>query len=147
MPFSLIAVVTGANKGIGLAIVRGLALQYPKTKTQSPLSNNNSDAPGPFLIYLTARDKTRGEQALQSLNDDTVLQHAKALAQQGGPTEIRYRQLDISEPGSIDALRDFLKREHPGGIDILVNNAGMAMQGFSKFLPPPRASLLPKHAC
>ena len=32
---------------------------------------------------------------------------------------------------SINAFRDFLKKEHPGGVDIVVNNAGIAMDGFS----------------
>lgn len=50
-PFTRIAAVTGANKGIGLAVVRNLALQYPS----SPLYNG-----GPLLIYLCARDRSRG---------------------------------------------------------------------------------------
>jgi carbonyl reductase 1 len=58
--FSRVAIVTGANKGIGLAIVRQLALRYPS----SPLNN------GPILIYLTARDKSRGETAVKDIHND-----------------------------------------------------------------------------
>lgn len=68
--FSRIAAVTGANKGIGLAIVRNLALQYP-----SSAFNN-----GPLLIYLCARDKGRGEEAVKTLEGDAQLKKAKALA-------------------------------------------------------------------
>jgi len=120
MAYSRIGVVTGANKGIGYAIVRQLALQYPK----SPLNN------GPFLIYLTARDKSRGEQAVSNIQGDADLKHAKALSAHGGATDIKFHQLDISDSSSISNLASFLKKEHPDGIDFVINNAGIAMQGF-----------------
>lgn len=119
-PFTRIAAVTGANKGIGLAIVRNLALQYP-----SSAFNN-----GPLLIYLTARDKSRGEEAVKSLQNDTQLKKAKALVSDGGLSEIRYYGLDISKPKSITDFATFLKDEHPEGIDMVINNAGIAMDGF-----------------
>ncbi|KAG0652802.1 15-hydroxyprostaglandin dehydrogenase [Hyphodiscus hymeniophilus] len=118
---SRIGVVTGANKGIGLAIVRNLALQYPK----SPLHS------GSFLIYLTARSTERGSEAVKVLNSDPALKKAKVLAQDGGDTTIKFQTLDISDVASIHAFRDFLKKEHPEGIDVLVNNAGIAMDGFN----------------
>ena len=118
--FSRVAAVTGANKGIGLAIVRQLALQYPK----SPFNN------GPLLIYLTARDKSRGEAALESIQNDVQLKTAKALAQDGGLATVKFRQLDISERGSIEEYAGFLTREHPKGLDAVINNAGIALNGF-----------------
>ncbi|KAF6812092.1 carbonyl reductase [Colletotrichum sojae] len=120
MSHSRIGVVTGANKGIGYAIVRQLALQYPK----SHLNN------GSLLIYLTARDKSRGEQALAGMQDDAYLKKAKALSAHGGLTEVKYHQLDISDSKSIADLAAFLKKEHPDGVDFVINNAGIAMQGF-----------------
>ncbi|TDZ61814.1 Carbonyl reductase [NADPH] 1 [Colletotrichum trifolii] len=120
MSHARVGVVTGANKGIGYAIVRQLALQYPK----SHLNN------GSLLIYLTARDKSRGEQALSSIQGDADLKQAKALSQHGGPADIKYHQLDISDSSSIADLASFLKKEHPDGIDFVINNAGIAMQGF-----------------
>ncbi|XP_055018464.1 carbonyl reductase [NADPH] 1-like isoform X1 [Boleophthalmus pectinirostris] len=45
-----VAVVTGSNKGIGLAIVRALCKQYEGE------------------VYLTARDTGRGEEAVKTLN-------------------------------------------------------------------------------
>ncbi|KAL0932332.1 carbonyl reductase [Colletotrichum truncatum] len=120
MSHSRVGVVTGANKGIGYAIVRQLALQYPKS------SLNN----GSLLIYLTARDKSRGEQALASIQNDADLKKAKALSAHGGLTDIKYHQLDISDSKSIENLASFLKKEHPEGVDFVINNAGIAMQGF-----------------
>ncbi|KAL8970155.1 MAG: hypothetical protein Q9183_001651 [Haloplaca sp. 2 TL-2023] len=117
---SRIAAVTGANKGIGLAVVRQLALQYPSS------SFNN----GPFLIYLTARDQGRGEAAVKELRNDSGLKKAKALADDGGLTSIKYQALDISKPKSITDFATFIQKEHPEGIDMVVNNAGIAMQGF-----------------
>jgi len=117
------ALVTGANKGIGIAIVRNLALQYP-----SSTFNN-----GPLLIYLTARDQRRGEAALESLQGDAQLKKAKALASEGGLSTIKYHRLDISKPESIEDVGAFLKKEHPDGLDFVVNNAGIAMDGFGTY--------------
>ncbi|KAK5169592.1 uncharacterized protein LTR77_005569 [Saxophila tyrrhenica] len=117
---SRIAAVTGANKGIGLAIVRNLALEYPK----SPLKS------GPLLIYLTARSPERGSEAVKTLNQDEQLKKAKVLKQDGGDVEVSYHELDISKKEEIHKFRDFLKKEHPQGIDFVINNAGIAMEGF-----------------
>ena len=103
--------------------VRQLALQYPKS------AFNN----GALLVYLTARNKDRGEEALEKIRTDDQLKRASALREDGGPTEVRYHQLDISQTNSIRGFSDFLKKEHPDGIDIVINNAGIAMDGFSKF--------------
>ena len=122
MSHTRIALVTGANKGVGLAIVRNLALQYP-----SSTFNN-----GPLLIYLSARDQRRGEDAVANLLQDTQLKKAKALADHGGLSTIKYHGMDISKSKSIKDMASFLKAEHPDGIDIVVNNAGIAMDGFGK---------------
>lgn len=46
-----VAIVTGANQGLGLALVRGLCRAF--------------GAEG--IVYLTARDRKRGEQAVRDL--------------------------------------------------------------------------------
>ena len=102
--------------------VRHLALQYP-----SSAFNN-----GPLLIYLTARNKERGETAVQSLQSDHELEKAKALSGHGGLTDVKYHALDIGQTNSIRQFSDFLKKEHPDGIDVVVNNAGIGMDGFGK---------------
>lgn len=117
-----IAVVTGANKGIGLAIVRQLALQYPKS----------TYCDGSLLVYLTARDQSRGEAALQSIYSDSQLRKLNALADNGGATTVKYHKLDISDQSSVDQLASFLGSEHPEGIDFLINNAGIALTGFGR---------------
>lgn len=106
-------------QGIGLAIVRQLALQYPKS------SFNN----GPLLIYLTARDQSRGQKAVEDLQSDKQLLSAKALQHDGGLTDIKYAALDIADKKSIEDFAAFLKKEH-GQIDFLINNAGVAIDGF-----------------
>ena len=123
-PFSRIAAVTGANKGIGLAIVRNLALQYP-----SSAFNN-----GALLIYLCARDKRRGEDAVKALESDAQLKKAKALVRDGGLTTVKYHGLDISKTRSVLDFAGFLGTEHPEGIDMVVNNAGVAMNGFGVYI-------------
>ena len=104
-------------------------MQYPK----SPANK------GPFLVYLTARNKERGDAALQGLFQDDQLLKAKALSKDGGLTEIKYHPLDISQTKSIQELRDFLEHEHPQGIDVLINNAGIAMDGFGRLHVTPES--------
>jgi carbonyl reductase 1 len=94
-----------------ISIVRQLALQYPK----SSISNGGKN---PLLIYLTARDKGRGEDAIKKLDSDPLLVEARALKAAGGLTEIKYHQLDIADDQSIKEFAGFLAKEHPDGVDI-----------------------------
>lgn len=90
-----VAIVSGSNKGIGLAIVEGLLKSFEG------------------VVYLTARDVGRGQEAVKCLNE-------KGL-------KPNFHQLDISDRSSIEAMRDHVVKAH-GGIDILVNNAGIAFK-------------------
>jgi len=91
-----LAIVTGANKGIGFGIVEKLATTLPAQQ---------------WHIYMTSRDVKRGEEALKQLHDK-------------GLTHVRFHQLDIDSEESIIAFRDYLKKTYFTGISILVNNAG-----------------------
>lgn len=95
-----VAVVTGANKGIGYGIVKGLMAQWHG------------------FIYLTARDKTRGLEALESLKKLDECKH---------PERLKFHQLDILDESSIRTLHDHLKSEY-NGLDILINNAAIAFK-------------------
>lgn len=119
--YTRIAAVTGGNKGVGLACVRQLALQYPQS------SFNN----GPLLIYLTARNQQRGEAALKEILEDPQLKKAKALRKDGGLSDVEFLTLDIDSQESIKTFTDQLKKKHPEGIDMVINNAGIAMDGFN----------------
>uniref|UniRef100_A0A914PFM0 Carbonyl reductase n=1 Tax=Panagrolaimus davidi TaxID=227884 RepID=A0A914PFM0_9BILA len=96
-----IFVVTGANKGIGYGIVETLA---------STLNN--------AIIYLTARDESRGKSAVQKLEQS--LGNKKK-------SEIRFHQLDIEDESSAKRFAEYLKKTH-GEIDVLINNAGFAFK-------------------
>ncbi|EJD40738.1 NAD(P)-binding protein [Auricularia subglabra TFB-10046 SS5] len=114
--YARVAAVTGANKGIGFAIVRHLALQYPASALNT----------GPFLIYVLARNIARGEAALAALNSDEQLLKAKVLRAQGGPVSLAFHEFDVDDTASIDAFVATLKDMH-GQIDIAVNNAAIAL--------------------
>lgn len=87
-----IAVVTGANKGLGYAIVKGLCQKYDG------------------IVYLTARDENRGQEAIKTLNELGL----KPV----------FHQLDVSDSNSVAKFADFIKSKHCG-FDVLVNNAAI----------------------
>lgn len=88
-----IAVVTGANKGIGFGIMKELCTKFDG------------------LVYLTARDEGRGQEAV------------KALSELG--LSARFHQLDVDNQASIAKFADYIKNTY-GGFDVLVNNAAIA---------------------
>jgi carbonyl reductase 1 len=78
------AVVTGANQGLGFALVRGLCKALPAGSS----------------VYLTARDPSKGEAAVKVLESEGL-----------HPT---FHQLDVTKQTSIDALAATLRRQHGG---------------------------------
>ncbi|KAI3434355.1 uncharacterized protein J3R85_006622, partial [Psidium guajava] len=90
-----LAVVTGANKGIGLETVKQLAAIGVR-------------------VILTARDEKRGLEALDKLKEfDGSLSKL-----------VLFHQLDVAHPASVTSLADFIGTNF-GKLDILVNNAGI----------------------
>ena len=93
-----VALVTGANKGIGFHIVRGLCQKL---------------GPGSKVI-LCSRDATRGQAAVAEVNADC------------GGAEAQLLRLDLTDQTSVDAAVAHLRQSFPGGLDVVVNNAGFA---------------------
>ncbi|VVC41123.1 Short-chain dehydrogenase/reductase, conserved site,NAD(P)-binding domain,Short-chain [Cinara cedri] len=87
-----LAIVTGSNKGIGYAVVKALCDQF------------DGD------VYLTARDVSRGEKAVQTLN---VL-----------GLKPKFHQLDVTDDGSVAEFKRFVEKNY-AGINVLVNNAAI----------------------
>lgn len=103
--------VTGANKGIGLAVVRSLL-----------------DASKVAFVFLGSRDAGRGQTAVQSLiaeNPDLYSGRVEAI------------QIDVSDADSVERAADVVRirlgdgSETSSYLDALINNAGMATQDFS----------------
>ena len=81
---SKVAVVTGGNQGLGLALVKGLANRLgPKD-----------------IVYLASRSEERGRETLHQLETPSA--------------EVRIIQLDVTDRSSITALTAHLKSEHGG---------------------------------
>lgn len=91
--------VTGANKGIGLAIVKAILSEHADT-----------------LVYLGARDAARGREALTQL----------AAEQPRWKERIQVIELDVADDASV-ARAARLVRESLGGEALygIVNNAGI----------------------
>jgi NAD(P)-dependent dehydrogenase (short-subunit alcohol dehydrogenase family) len=79
-----VAVVTGANRGIGYAIAKNLAAKFDGG-----------------LVYVTARSEQAARDAVARLKS-------------AGLANCRPHQLDISDAQSIAALKAFLRSEHGG---------------------------------
>jgi carbonyl reductase 1 len=88
-----VAIVTGANQGLGLALVRGLC---------QILGNQG-------IVYLTARDQQRGEAAIQQLQAEGLSPHFHAL--------------DVSDDQSVATLADSLNKRHGGVDIVISNAA------------------------
>ncbi|KAJ3337838.1 hypothetical protein HDU83_008492 [Entophlyctis luteolus] len=89
--------VSGANQGIGLEVVRLLSSKLPETAT----------------IFLGTRFIMNGNTALESLG--LTKQNVKVL------------QLDVTDASSIAAAIARIKLESPTStLDVLINNAGVA---------------------
>jgi carbonyl reductase 1 len=87
-----IALVTGSNQGLGFALVEALC------KNLGPNSS----------VYLTARNGTRGEEAVRQLRDR-------------GLSPI-FHLLDVTDDASVAALAETIRTRH-GGVDIVISNA------------------------
>jgi NAD(P)-dependent dehydrogenase (short-subunit alcohol dehydrogenase family) len=92
---SRVALVTGANRGIGLAIARRLAEQGA-------------------CVILGSRDVAKGERAAKDI--------IAALSKSKG--KIVAAELDVTRQATVDGLGALVTSEF-GRLDILVNNAGV----------------------
>ncbi|VDN07334.1 unnamed protein product [Thelazia callipaeda] len=114
MAAPLIFVVTGANKGIGYGIVKGLAQQLHNA-----------------VIYLTARNEKLGTESLHKLIEELD----KNLH-----SDIRFHQLDITDRKSCETFASHLKEQH-NGLDVLINNAGIAFKHTATEPPEEQAAI------
>lgn len=96
---SRVAIITGANRGIGLALTRGLCRQW-----------GDEDA-----VYLTARDPERGRAAMETLQAEGL--------------KPRFHPLDIADPASIEALATHLRAQHGGIDLLIQNAAYAPLPG------------------
>lgn len=90
---SRVAIVTGGNQGLGLALVRGLCRLW------------GDDG----IVYLTARHRGRGEAAVEKLEQEGL--------------RPRFGLLDVSEDDSVATFAQLMEQEHGGVDVVLSNAA------------------------
>ncbi|KAG9287040.1 hypothetical protein G9A89_023004 [Geosiphon pyriformis] len=114
MTINKLAIVTGANKGIGRAIVKNLALEHTKKirPNTTPL----------LTIFLTSRDEQKGIEATNEVINE--LKSRNAHYDSGGAVKVKFHQLDVTDENSVQQLKNNLQREYKA-IDILINNAAV----------------------
>lgn len=93
IPGNRMALVTGANKGIGLAIAKGLAQRG-------------------FHVWITARDRQRGEAAVKQLK-------AEGLS-------VQLLVMDVADDVSVQQAATTLSAV-TDRLDVLINNAGVLL--------------------
>ena len=87
-----VALVSGSNQGLGFALVEALC---------NSLGPNSS-------VYLTARNRARGEEAVRQLHDRDL-----------SPI---FHLLDVTDDASVAALAETIRTRHEG-VDIIISNA------------------------
>ena len=101
-----VALVTGANKGIGLETVRQLAHKG-------------------FHVFLTARNEKTGQAAVEKLNRDTEKERYQG--------RVTFLKLDVADPENIErAANEFGKQ--CDRLDALINNAGILLDEDKEIL-------------
>ncbi len=95
-----IALVTGANKGIGFEVARQMARKG-------------------FHVFLGARNSDAGVAAVQKLNKE---------GEKEDYGEITVLKIDVSKPDSIRSAAEEFSRKSDR-LDTLVNNAGILLDG------------------
>jgi NAD(P)-dependent dehydrogenase (short-subunit alcohol dehydrogenase family) len=93
-----LAVVTGANSGIGLVAARELAGKGAE-------------------VVIACRDTSKGEAAVERMRID--------LAPNGDDARFEVRALDLADLSSVRSFAEGVIADHPDGIDLLINNAGV----------------------
>jgi NAD(P)-dependent dehydrogenase (short-subunit alcohol dehydrogenase family) len=90
-----IALVTGANQGIGYALVEGLAARWRPED----------------LVLLTGRDRSRVAEATAGVDGASTT-----------VARVEGRQLDVTDAGAVERMAAELTEEY-GGVDVVVSNA------------------------
>ena len=99
-----IALVTGANKGIGFEVARQLARKG-------------------FHVFLGARNEKAGEAAVQKLKREAEKEDSGENYGRGAVTVLK---IDVSKPDSIRRAAEEFSRS-TDRLDVLVNNAGILL--------------------
>jgi NAD(P)-dependent dehydrogenase (short-subunit alcohol dehydrogenase family) len=99
-----IALVTGANKGIGFEVARQLARKG-------------------FHVFLGARNEEAGKAAAQKLNREAEEEGSGENGDRGAVTALK---IDVSKPDSIRRAAEEFSRKSDR-LDALVNNAGILL--------------------
>src|SRR6266446_6059237 len=94
-----IALVTGANKGIGFEVARQLARKG-------------------FQVFLGARNEEAGKAAAQKLNREAEEERSAENTRRGAVTALK---IDVSKPESIRRAAEEFSRTGDR-LDVLVNN-------------------------
>jgi NAD(P)-dependent dehydrogenase (short-subunit alcohol dehydrogenase family) len=109
-----IALITGANKGIGFETARQLGARG-------------------VTVLIGARDEARGIAAEGTLRDGLPggprdPRDPRDLRDLRDDADVRFVPLDVTDATSVREAADWIEKEY-GQLDILVNNAGIAVGG------------------
>ena len=104
-----IALVTGANKGIGFEVARQLARKG-------------------FRVFLGARNREAGRAAAEKLRRE-----GEKERNHEGHDVVTVLQIDVADAASVERAAEEFSR-HSDYLDVLVNNAGILLDGDNDVL-------------
>jgi carbonyl reductase 1 len=108
-PTTRVALITGANKGIGKEIVRQLAQLE---------EGGDDDDSSSWIILLGSRDQDVGDKAVQELVAETKTKtHSN--------TRIICCPLDVTDDQSIQEAKTMVEKHGQGKLHVLINNAAI----------------------
>jgi NAD(P)-dependent dehydrogenase (short-subunit alcohol dehydrogenase family) len=106
-----IALVTGANKGIGFEVVRQLAREG-------------------FRVFLSGRNESAGQAAAEKLNHEA---ERESYGKRSRRVAVTFIKIDTSKPETIRRAAEQFSQQSDR-LDVLVNNAGILLDDDSDVL-------------
>ena len=106
----IIAIVTGANQGLGRGLVWNLLLRLSTTTTRSTTNTTRNNA----VVYLGARNKEKGYQAIHELNQEYNKWHQQQQQQQQEVVEkpeLKFLLIDVASDESVKAAAAYVVQQ------------------------------------
>ncbi|XP_065319570.1 putative uncharacterized protein DDB_G0282133 isoform X2 [Gordionus sp. m RMFG-2023] len=126
----VVIVITGASKGLGLAITKKLCeIFVPLSCDKNDPEGDNNDKVEQMYYEFILTSRSDDDTFVRELQDgvDYMLEDNSMRGAKSPKIKMNYHQLDLADGTSIQNLKNFIHKKY-GGLDILINNAAICME-------------------